>query len=407
MQTTKMITLLGGIVTALLIVGCAKSSSTNPGSGGNGALQYPVQLKIPTVGTHGIFDPALAQDPSSSRIWMSYSAVNPSVMWPIGTPDAVATRLAYSDDQGETWTDAASLIPYTDVDLVFLTQDPFNLDDSFRAGTWQSEVSNLVFDAGATDPDQKWKLISMHYLAIKSERHFEHGWIGLKMAATPQALATATEIKLFSSATYDPANNTAGGPTGVPVDGAPAIAFDMVINSALIGCLIAEPSLMSTSSALYLSVDCIKSAADLSVVLLKCAHPCNMTSAGGSNGWTFVGTVLTKADADSFGVDQGFTASNLVQSGGQNYLIATPRSSTPSEGFYNGCKVFRFSDIDMATLQRTSGVPDVVTTVNGDAGSFGGACAYLPSASKAGVIRGQLVPTATDKFQMFMSGVTF
>ena len=341
---------------------------------------------------------------------MSYSSVNPSVMWPTGNPDAVATRLAYSDDQGRTWIDSASLIPYTDVDLVFLTQPPFPFDNSFRAGTWQSEVSNLVFDAGATAPNQKWKLISMHYLAIKAERHFEHGWVGLKMAATPQELPTATEIKLFSSASdppYDPANNTAGGPSGVPVDGAPAIAFDTAFNHAdLNGCFISEPSLLSTSAALYLSVDCLR-ATDFSVVLLKCVHPCTMTEVGGSNGWTYAGTALTLADGVSFGVDQGFSASSLVQSGGQNYLIATPRSSTPDNGYYNGCKVFRFSDLDTATLQRTNGVPDVVATVNGDAGSFGGACTYLPSASRAGVIRGQIFPTATEKFRLLMSGVAF
>ena len=405
MRSIKMSALLGGVTTVLLLVGCA--DKTDPSDAGNGGLQYPVQLKIPSVGTHGIFDAALAQDPSSSRIWMSYSSVNPSVMWPAGTPDAVGTRLAYSDNQGETWTDSASLTPYTDVDLVFLTLPPFNLDASFRAGTWQSEVSNLVFDAGATDPNQKWKLLSMHYLAIKAERHFEHGWIGLKMAATPQELATATEIKLFSSATYDPANNTAGGPTGVPVDGAPAIAFDTGINTELNGCIIAEPGMMSTASALYLGIDCIKSATDSRIVLLKCAHPCNMTAVGGSNGWSYVGTPLTKADGDLFGVDQGFTASSLVQSNGQNYLIATPRSSTPFDAFYNGCKVFRFSNIDTATLQRSGGVPDVVTTANGDAGSFGGACTYLPSASKAGLIRGQLFPAATEKFRLFMSGVAF
>ena len=407
MKSMNMNILFGGIIVALLLVSCSQSSNTDNATPGNGGPQYPAQLKIPSTGTNGIFDASLAQDPSASRVWMSYSSVSPSVMWPTGTPDAVETRLAYSDTQGETWFDAALLIPYTDVDLVFLTQPPFNLDASFRAGTWQSEVSSLVFDASATDPNQKWKLLSMHYLAIKSERHFEHGWIGLKMAATPQELATATEIKLFSSATYDPANNTIGGPSGVPVDGAPAIAFDTAISTELNGCLIAEPGIMSTASALYLSVDCIKSATDTRVVLLKCTNPCNMTSVNGSNGWTYVGTSLTKADGDLFGADQGFTASNLVQSNGQNYLIVTPRSSTPSEGYYNGCKVFRFSNIDAAALQRTDGVPDVVTTVNGDVGSFGGACTYLPSASKAGVIRGQLFATATEKFRLFISGIMF
>lgn len=401
MNTSKMNVLLGGVIAALLLIGCSKSQSNTD----NGGQRYPVQLKIPSVGSNGIFDASLTQEPGSNRIWMSYSAVNPSVMWPTGTPDAVSTRLAYSDNHGETWTDSASLTPFIDVDLLFLTQPPFNLDASFRAGTWQSEVSNLVYDAGAVAANQQWKLLAMHYLAINGKRHFEHGWIGLKMAETPMGLASAPEIKLFSSATYDPANNTAGGPTGVPVDGAPAIALDTAIHAELNGCLVAEPSLMSASDALYLSADCVKSATDMRIVLLKCTNPCNMTTVGGSNGWVYVGTVLTKTDGDLFGVDQGFSASNLIQSNGQNYLIATPRSSTPWDGYYNGCKIFRFSDIDTASLQRTGAVPDVISTVNGDAGSFNGACSYLPSALKAGVILDQLFPASSEKFRMFMSGV--
>ena len=57
------------------------------------------------VGEQGIFDPSLARDPASSRIWMSYSG------WttPRGaqTPrTTIIPRIAYSGDAGNDWTDA-------------------------------------------------------------------------------------------------------------------------------------------------------------------------------------------------------------------------------------------------------------------------------------------------------------
>jgi hypothetical protein len=318
-------------------------------------------------------------------------------MWPVQNFDTVSTRLAYSDDQGATWIDSGSTINgVLDVDL-----DP--LPVPFNAGTWHNEVSSLIYDPGAA-ANERWKLLWHHYLLINGDRHFEHGWIGLKTAATPTQLASATEVKLFSSFGYDPGNNILNGPSGSPVGGAPAIALDTALTTTLNGCFFTEPGMLATSSALYVSMLCVKSPTDHRIILLKCDSPCDTTSA---SSWTYVGTALNDTDAASFGFDQGFSAPGLVTSSGQNYLMVTPQSSTPFDSHYNGCRVFRFTDIDTASLQRTGGVPDLVATVNGDAGSFNGACTYLPAASRAGVIYGQAFLTSTEKFRLFMSGVNF
>jgi hypothetical protein len=162
--------------------------------------------------------------------------------------------------------------------------------------------------------------------------------------------------------------------------------------------------MLATSSALYVSMLCAKSLTDHRIILLKCDSPCDLSSAPS---WSYLGTALNDADAASFGFDEGFSAPNLVTSSGQNYLIVTPQSTTPFDGHYNGCMAFRFTDIDTASIQKTGGVPDIVATVNGDAGSFNGACTYLPAASKAGVIYSQAFFGSTEKFRLFMSGVNF
>jgi hypothetical protein len=386
------IALLGFSAIALILL----QHCSNKGGSTPSGITYPAALNIPGVGTHGIFDASLAQDPASSRVWMSYSAINPSVMWPTQNFDTVSTRLAYSDDQGATWTDSGSTV--NDVlDVTLALPAPLN------AGTWHNEVSSLVYDPGAS-VNERWKLLWHHYLLINGDRRFEHGWISLKTASTPTQLASATEIKLFSGVGYDLGNNTAGGASGSPVGGPPAIALDTAISTDLNGCFFTEPGMLATSSALYVSMLCVKSPTDHRIILLKCDSPCDLSSAPS---WTYLGTALNDADAASFGFDQGFSAPNLVTSNGQNYLIVTPQSTTPFDSYYNGCRVFRFTDIDTASIQRTGGVPDIVATVNGDAGSFDGACTYLPTASKAGVIYSQAFFGPTEKFRLFMSGTNF
>ena len=49
----------------------------------------------------------------------------------------------------------------------------------------------------------------------------------------------------------------------------------------------------------------------------------------------------------------------------------------------------------------------VVGTASGDAGTFNGACSYLPGASQAGMLLSQLAVGAVDKFRIFLTGRVF
>jgi len=392
----KHILIFYAIGAMLLLGGCSGGSPIS-------TIPTPERITFPGDGSHGIFDPSIARDPASARLWMSYSSADSSPTWPANII-VVATHLAYSDDNGNTWTESSSgAIINNFLDVTLPASSP---DD---AGTWVNEVSQLIYDPNATNPDEKWKLLWHHYLLINNVRHFEHGWIAMKAAGTPEGLAAATEIKLFGGFLYDAANDTAGGTTKSTVVGAPQVRLDTALDTALNTCIFSEPGMYATNSALYVSLLCvhlgnINTTVDDEhlIVLFKCASAC--TTGGG---WSYLGTALNNADAASFGYDTGFSASGMFESGGNVYLVATPvqTSGAPWPDYYSGCRIFRFTNIDTATLQGSP--PALIGSVNGTPGSFNGACAYHVSANMSGMLYSEINTSVTDMFQIYKSHINF
>ena len=391
--------------TILWLVGCGNSgNSSNP-------LPIPAptpqQITFTNVGARGIFDPSITRDPSdiTGRLWMSYSAVENSVTWQALNVDAIATRLAYSDDNGNTWTDSGAVVNnFEDVTLP--------LANPLDAGTWVNEVSQLIYDPNAV-ANERWKILWHHYLVlnrlpIDDRRRFEHGWIAMKMASSPEELATAPEIKLFAGNIYDPGNNT----TGTPV-----LQLD-TLNQDLNNCSVfTEPGMYASNTALYVSLQCETIdfnatppvSLDRLIVLLKCSGG----SCGASANWSYQGTIFQKSDAVAFGFDSGFAAPGLFASTGGVYLVVTgAQFVTPSMGAayvgLSGCRIFRFTDIDSALLQQTGAQPTLIGSINGSAESFNGACSYHASASQSGMFYSEINTSVTDAFfQIFMSRINF
>ena len=383
----------------LFLAGCSGSSPASTGP-------TPERITFANVGARGIFDPSIALDPGSGRLWMSYSAVDPSAMWPANV-NVVATRLAYSDDNGQTWTGSNSGALINDFSDVTLPSTPPD-----NAGTWVNEVSQLIYDPAAIAAE-KWKILWHHYLLINNVRHFEHGWIAMKTAGTPEGLAAATEIKLFGGYLYDSANDTPApsGTTLSPVGGAPLIQLDTALNSALNTCVFSEPGMYATNSALYLSLLCvhlgnINTTTDDNhlIALFKCTSACNTGSA-----WSYLGTALQNSDAAALGYDTGFSASGMFETVGSVYLVATPvqTAGAPWSDYYSGCRIFRFANIDSAQLQMSGAEPALISSVNGTAGSFNGACAYHASATMSGMLFSEVNPSVTDMFQISKSHINF
>jgi hypothetical protein len=100
----------------------------------------------------GIFDPSIARDPETGRLWMSYSAVDesqfyvPSIYW------GVSIRLAYSDDNGSTWQYAGVAVFMFSVHTVgpLNVTNPAPPIDTGSDGIWQSETSTLIYDPAAS-----------------------------------------------------------------------------------------------------------------------------------------------------------------------------------------------------------------------------------------------------------------
>jgi hypothetical protein len=357
------------------------------------------RISFPGVGTHGIFDPSIALDPEDGRIWMSYSAVDGSADWPEQNRDVVSIRLAYSPDQGKTWTDSGTVISnFLDVTL------PLNPPND--AGTWVSEVSTLVYDPGAIAAE-RWKLLWHHYLIIDGSRRFEHGWIAMKMAPRPEDLAAAPEVKLFAGYLYDPGNDTAGGGSRSPVGDSPLIQLDTALDPALNTCVFTEPGMYASGDALYASLLCKHLAdSDSWIILLKCANPCHAENA---EAWAYLGTALRESDAAAFGFDEGFSAPDMFASAGNVYLVVTPvqTGGMPWPDYYSGCRVFQFSDLDSARLRMDGSRPEIIGTWDGSPGSFNGACSFHPAAGASGMLYSELVPPDVEKFQVFMSHIRF
>lgn len=108
----------------------------------------------------------------------------------------VSIRLAYSDDRGANGQDAGVLIsPAVETFVGPLTENhPTGDTPADSQEIWQSEVSSLVYDPTAP-PAERWKLIWHQYLNANLTSYFaDYAWIALKIAASTEQLASATEL---------------------------------------------------------------------------------------------------------------------------------------------------------------------------------------------------------------------
>ncbi len=330
------------------------------------------------VGEQGIFDPSLARDPESSRIWMSYSEVDNSA-WSTNPSynHLIHTRIAYSDDVSASWSDAGMIVNESfDVTIT--------VDDSDHDGTWVHEVSALVFDPD-DDPGKRWKILWHHYLWLDGMQLFQHGWIGMKSAPSP-AGPWSVERKIFVGSLYDTGSDV--------ILGTPEVRLDQV-HADLNGCLaFSEPGLLAANGALYLCMLGAEGSSKNGRIILLRSNDSGAT-------WTYRGTLLLNAaDGPALGC-HGFSAPAMFAKDGRYYLMATPQVGD----WYSGTTVFEIADLDSAALVRDGGVPRVITTVNGSTGSFNGAAGYIPEASGSGIIYSEAFLDEAPRFRIFMSHV--
>lgn len=331
------------------------------GDGGSGSpAAPPTELQFPGVGPKGIFDPSIERETATGRLWMAYSEVSDSPMWP-GRNDSVRTRLARSDDAGASWKDLGIVVnPSQDVTL----PQPAPLE----AGTWNQEVPALAEDPGAP-PAERWKLFWHRYLWVNGSRRFEHGWIAMKTAPAPDGPWSA-ERKLFVGSLYEAVNDATIGPPEVKLH---------TLHADLAGCLAAtEPGLLATADALYVVLVSAEGPANGRIALLRWRHA--------SPGWEYRGSFLAGA----------FTAPELFLKGATPYVIVTPQIND----LYSGTHVYRIADLEHAVID-----PVPVLQFTGTPGSHNGASGYDPAASASGILYSEAVLTPPIRFRIYRSGL--
>jgi hypothetical protein len=359
------------------------------------------QALLTSIGARGVFDPSVTEDPATRRLWMSYSSFDVSS----NSRSGVNLRIAYSD-AGETWRDVGVVHEFKDVVVgPFTATDAGELyvDEGSR-GTWQNETSSLVYDDHAPR-EQRWKLFWHQTLWVTDvPRYASYSWIALKMADSPENLAHAPPIKLFTGYMARTAGESAALPAVSPIPQPPAIQLDKR-DPQLGACMFGQPAAISAPEGLYLALDCawLGSRPLLHTVLLRCAYPnCVVTNA---ENWTVVGRLTEPRDGPQLDEQyKGFGGTALAENGGRYYLIATP--ITLKDNRYDGCNVYRFEDISHGKLERQRrGKLVVAQTVGGIPETHHGACA-AHARLKGGILLSQIVsPAAPRVMQIRRSGV--
>jgi len=362
-----------------LLAGCGGSNPTTPPPDTNPPA---TEVTFTNVGSTGIFDPSVTYDPDNMRLWMSYSYVEPSIYFNTDQHLGVGIRLAYSDDNGASWTDAGVVVSeYRDQTVGPLpsVNPALNISASSN-GTWKSEMSSLVYDANAP-VNERWKIIWIQYLKANGVAYWvDYSWVAMKMAATPADLASASPVKLFGGKFIQADGELSGAPAYSPIAGPAQIALDADITNAISGadpteldlCVWAEPDLLSDASGLHLIVTCqYLSGAnpDSYVVMFSCSDPCDMTQAAS---WTYKGHILTPAMATNIG-HKNYSAADLSMKGGIYYLTATPVRDVAA-GAYDGCRVYQFDDFANASLLQNAGSLVEVLRYDGLTNVHNGAC---------------------------------
>ncbi len=162
-----------------MFTSCTKKSD---GYAPSNPVIIPEKLSVGTASNLGIFDPSLTFDVANNILWMSYSAVNTSAQVDV-SQRVVSTCIASSINGGVTWTDQG--ITVSTVGNVAVTYQGLPTQ-----GAWQNEVSKILYDPNSVNANDRWKLLTHHYLLVNltdpsADRRFEHGWISYKNAPTP------------------------------------------------------------------------------------------------------------------------------------------------------------------------------------------------------------------------------
>ena len=363
-----------------VIVPSSDQCVTNSGS-------FPRIIELPPVGDNGSYDPTLAGDPATGRVWMVFSRVSGA-----GGEGQVSSHLAYSDDNGSTWCYVNEINSSQKVDL---SQLPAEFTTVVSAH-WSHEVPSIAFDPNAA-VDQRWRMTWHRYLHVDDgiagtdDRRFAYGWIAMKSASDPSLLTDSPEIKLFSGLGYykdaetEQYNNNIGG--------SPQVRLHELHPDLSGAVLFTESGMQVYQNELYVSLLMGEVTVGNSVVLLKYDN---------SNSWRYVSTLLTPSDAQAMNAQwTGFSATDLFIQDNQAYLLVSP-----VEEQYEGLLLFKLDLLTGQLFDVDSNGPDIIWSLPTTSGSSvfqTGVGTYDSLSYNSGIIYGDALSIA-PQFRVYASG---
>ena len=221
----------------------------------------------------------------------------------------------------------------------------------------------------------------------------------MKSAALPIG-PWSSEVKLLAGTLYNP-NDPLNPDPKTPLFALPPNMADCLV--------LTEPGILYVSSGFYMSSHCITSAnlAQSRTALVKFNHPTPATTT-----LAYKGNLLTAGDAALFASRYGgqypelantyyFDGTSMFTKSNVTYLLASPVDST---GKYLGCALFKITNIETATIQRSGGRPTMLKYVPGVAGTHRGACTYTTKSTGSGVVISQISATG-QPFTLVNTGV--
>jgi hypothetical protein len=347
---------------------------------------FPEEINLPPSGDNGAYDPSVATDPMTGRVWMSYSRVEGQA-----GSGYVSTHLAYSDDGGATWNYSGLINQAEEV----LPADRPSEFASAVSAHWNHEVSSIVYDPDAPSTE-RWRLIWHTYLHVddgiagNEDRKFIYGWIATRTASDPTLLASDTTKKLFSAMGYHIStdvesynNSIDGGVPQVKLHELNSILSDVVAFS--------EPGMVSYNGDLYVSLSA-ETMTDGKVILIKFDHT--------SIDWNYLSTLLSPSDAQTLNSNWNrFSASDLFIKGTQAYLLASPVIT-----LYEGSMLFKLN-LTAGEVEKSGGIPNVIYTFEKTTDAIQtGVATYDTGLTQTGIIIGDAV-WDTPQFRVYSTGV--
>jgi len=308
----------------------------------------------------GYGDPSLEYDPATGDLWLSYSWLDVLVSDPGPPPQidfGVRTHLARSDDNGASFSFVKSVNETTT-----LTHP-----DSGVPGWAIHEVSTLLREA----PDT-WQMLWLTYFEPYGE-------------PPPGDPEDRSDFYYRRSDATSPGNLDSGAPwiRGYATSPSFGAQYNLSVIPQLSDCAVfTEPALFSQGGVTYLATNCVVfqdgvRREDLERLVLLRQE---------TDGYSYVGALLTSADAADLGATRIEQADIAVSRTGHVLLIATPilTGGTPE---HLGCVAFEITDIATAQVRRDTGGNAVqLARITGDDPTFGpGLCTY-DAASETGVL---------------------